>query len=447
MACATDGAMRLRTLTAMFLTGFGLVTTMTGYAQFQASRSAIAALVDRRIATVADALLDDVPPGDAGAILSRIAAFARQRQSGDIGFELEDGHGRRLGGNIRLSRPLHVGFSTITRNDRIAGLSAGRAEVRDAGGGLVLVTVAETEPIDGYAAIRLRNYLLGFGLIVAVVLGGTVAFGVLVGRRVDELSETALAISSGDLTRRLPVDPGGGVFADQAATFNAMLDRIATLVDGLRHVGSDIAHDLRTPLARLRSRLATIADRNPDADVDAAMAQCDALLAVFTAILRIAEIDTGDRRRDFRTVDLTALVEEIAETLADAAGETGHGLRVGRLDAVSILGDRQLLAQAVLNLAENALRHTPPGTAVTLSVARGGDGVRVAVTDAGPGIAPADRARARRRFGRLDASRNRPGHGLGLPIVEAIAHLHDGTLVLEDARPGLAAALSLPIRS
>lgn len=438
--------MRLRTLTALFVAAFVLATLLTGYAMFTASRSAIVRLVDRRIEAVSDAVLEDVRPGDAAGILRQLDDILRRRDSGDIGFELRDGAGRRIGGNVVLPRAVPAGFSTVSHNDRIEGLSEGRAQARDAGGGLTLVTVAETEPIDGLAAVRWRNYLLGFGLIAAVGLAGAIAFGVTVRRRIEEVRATALAIIDGDLSRRVPVATHGGVFAEQARTFNRMLDRVAALVDGLRHVGNDVAHDLRTPLARLRSRVALAAARTPSDEMDAALDQCDELLAIFTAILRIAEIDTGDRRAAFGTVDLTALVREVAETLADVATESGHRLTIARLDDVAIAGDRQLLSQAMLNLTENALHHTPPGTQVALSVARDAAGVRVAVRDDGPGIAADDLSTARRRFGRLDASRHRPGHGLGLPIVDAIAVLHGGTLALEDARPGLSAALVLPAR-
>ncbi|MEH3038206.1 MAG: ATP-binding protein [Sphingomonas adhaesiva] len=438
--------MRLRTLTALFVAAFVLATLLTGYAMFTASRGAIVRLVDRRIEAVSDAVLENVRPGDAAGILAQIREILRRRDSGDIGFELRDRAGRRIGGNVALSRAIPAGFSTISHNDRIEGLTEGRAQAREAGGGLTLITVAETEPIDGLAAVRWRTYLLGFGLIAAVGLAGTIAFGVTVRRRIEEVRATALAIIDGDLSRRVPVATQGGVFAEQARTFNRMLDRIAALVDGLRHVGNDVAHDLRTPLARLRSRVALAAARSPGDEMDAALEQCDELLAIFTAILRIAEIDTGDRRGAFETVDLAALVREVAETLTDVAADDGHRLTIARLDEVAIAGDRQLLSQALLNLTENALHHTPAGTRVTLSVEADAAAVRVVVLDDGPGIAPGDLPTARRRFGRLDPSRHRPGHGLGLPIVEAIAGLHGGTLELADARPGLSAALVLPGR-
>ncbi|MDP1026776.1 ATP-binding protein [Sphingomonas sp. KR1UV-12] len=439
----------LRRLTVVFLSAFGVATATTGYATFYASRQAIVQLVDRRIATTSSALLSEAPAGDATAILARIDAFSRRRESGDIGFELRDAAGRRLGGNVTVTRALPAGFSTLRISDRIAGLSAGRVQVRDAGRGLRLVTAIETEPIDGLASARRRYALTGFGVIALIVVAGTVAFSILVRRRIQEVRATAEAIIDGDLARRVPVE-GGGVFAEQAATFNRMLDRIAALVEGIRNVGGDVAHDLRTPLARLRSRLARIVASAPDAateqELEAALAQCDEIMAIFAAILRIAEIESGDRAVAFVPVDLTAVAQDVTETMATVAEESGHHLEIHAAMPAVVDGDRQLIAQAAFNLVENALRHTPPGSTVRLSVTEVDGTALLEVSDDGPGIAPADRNTARRRFGRLDASRNRDGHGLGLTLVDAVARFHRGTLDLGDAAPGLVATLRFPQR-
>ncbi|GGB26235.1 hypothetical protein GCM10011380_14660 [Sphingomonas metalli] len=438
----------LRGLTLVFLGAFGAAVAGAGYATYSASHRAVVTLVDRRIEEVSRALLDETRPGDAAAILERVRLFAGRRETGDIGFELEDARGRWLGGNVHLARVIPSGFSTLYRRDRIVGLTAGRALSRDAGGGLRLITMIETEPVDGYNTLRLRNYVLGFGLIALVVLAGTAGFSLLIRRRIAEVRRTAEAIADGDLGSRVPVDPAGGAFAEQAVSFNRMLDRIALLVEGIRNVGGDIAHDLRTPLARLRSRLTRLVEAAPDAalaqELEAALAQCDEMLGMFAAILRIAEVEGGDRRAGFRPVDLAELAVQIGETMADAAEARGGRLVVAADAPAIVTGDRQLLSQALLNLVENALAHGPAGTMVRIAVAQRGDTVLLSVADNGPGIAPADRAAALRRFGRLDASRNTPGHGLGLPLVEAVARLHRGTLALGEAAPGLVVTLTLP---
>lgn len=433
----------LRRLTTLFLGAFGAATALTGYASYSASRHTIETLVDRRLDEVSRALLDEARQGDAGAILARIATLSRQRETGDLGFELIDRSGRRLGGNVTVGGAVPAGFSTL--NDSVLpGTSTWRVQRRDAGGGLRLVTLVETEPVDGFAAVWLRSYALGFGSIVVIVVAGAVSFSTIVRRRIDELRSTAEAIIDGDLTQRVPVEPGSGAFAEQAATFNRMLDRIAALVDSLRHVGGDVAHDLRTPLARLRSRLALIVAETPTAELEAVLDQCDELLAIFSAILRISEVEGGDRRTAFQPVSLAAIASDVAETLAANAADSGHVLTVMALADGTVAGDRQLLAQAGLNLVGNALTHSPAGSRVTVAVTREADAMRLTVTDDGPGIPAAARATALRRFGRLDASRNRPGHGLGLPLVEAVARMHRGTLSLEDAAPGLRAVLTIP---
>ncbi|MFW2850821.1 ATP-binding protein [Sphingomonas sp. TX0543] len=437
----------LRSLTLAFLAAFFVAVALTGFATHRAMQRAIVELVDKRIAALADGVISASPPGNVAAITSRIAALSRDRDTADVGFALTDANGRWLGGNVHPARSLPIGFSSLAREARIAGLSTGRALVRDAGGGLRLTTIAETDPIDEEGAARGRLYLFGFALIVAIVVAGAVVFVSLVSRRIGEVRETALAIIDGDMRRRLPVDPSGDAFAEQAATFNRMLDRIADLMAEISNVSNDIAHDMRTPLARLRSRLALIAGRREAAalqdEIAETLAQCDALLAMFNAALRIAEVEGGDRRAGFTRLDLGGLVAEFGEMMAPVAAESGHLLVVGDCDRADIDGDRQLLSQALINLVENALCHTPAGTTITLSVCSGNSHVRLTVRDDGPGIPAAQQATALRRFGRLEPSRHARGHGLGLPLVQAIAGLHRGRLDLEQARPGLRAVLTI----
>lgn len=444
--------MSLRRLTILFITAFLVATVVTGIATYATSRLTITRLVDRRIATISGVVAGD---GDgradgAPAMLSRIARFTRQRDTGDIGFVLSDARGRMLGGNVRLRRPLPAGFSTLRGGDGIAGLSRGRALARPVGGGLTLVTIAETEPFDDYDAARLRIFVGGFGSIVLIVLGGVAAFGVLVARRIAATRRTAEAIVAGDLTQRIPVRRPADEFDRQALAFNRMLDRIGDLMAGLRHVSDDIAHDLRTPLARLRAQLGAITPEGDQASlqrrVEAAIAQCDDLLDLFAAILRIAEVESGARTAGFAALDLGALAREIGEMMGPVAADSGHSIVVDAPSAVPVVGDRPLLTQALVNLIENAIAHTPAATTIRIEAGRTPAAAFLTVADDGAGIAADQRERALRRFGRVDASRSTPGHGLGLPLVAAIARLHRGTLTLGDARPGLVATMTLADR-
>jgi signal transduction histidine kinase len=440
----------LRALTLAFLVAFLVATIGTGFAIHTATQQTIERLVDRRIRSVSDEIAGTVGDRSPEELVRRINAATRERDTGDIGLLLLDTDGRRLGGNIVLPRRLPIGFSTIALKDRIAGLSAGRALVRDVGRGMILTTIAETEPFDDYNAARARIYLIGFGSIVLIVVGGMVFFVVTIGRRIGETRRTVEAIIDGDMTRRVPIHRSGGEFAQQAMAFNRMLDRISDLMASISNVSNDIAHDLRTPLARLRSQLAlslrrveTEAQRH---DLEGAIVMSDELLEMFAAMLRIAEVEGGDRRAAFAPIDLAALAEEVGTMLQPVVADGGRTLVVTASAAAPIVGDRQLLGQLLVNLVENAMRHTPPGTRVEIRVDVTGGRAVLTIADGGPGIPADQRTLALRRFGRLDTSRHDSGQGLGLALVEAISRLHRGTIALEDAAPGLRVVVTLPMR-
>jgi signal transduction histidine kinase len=439
----------LRALTLVFLTLFLTATVGTGLAIFSATHRTIARLVDQRIASAADTIVGETGSADTATLLHRIDALARDRDTGDIGVELRDARGRRIGGNVALARPLPPGFSRLHDKDGIAGLTAGRAYVRMVGGGRTLTTIAETEPFDSYSDARIRIYLIGFGTIVLVVVAGLLLFAKSVGRRIQVMRATVDAIVDGDMRRRVPIDGDGGVFDEQARAFNHMLDRIADLMRGMADVSNDIAHDLRTPLARLHGTLATL-ERGAESPamregLREAIAQGDALLAMFAAVLRIAEVEGGDRRAGFRAIEVGALAHEVGAMMAPVVEDSGHVLTLGPFARLPVSGDPQLLTQVFINLIENALRHTPPGTQIAVSTEQAGGRAWIVVRDTGPGIDAADRATALRRFGRLDASRSGGGHGLGLSLAVAILRLHRGGVMLEDGAPGLRVVLDLPL--
>ena len=441
----------LRALTLAFLIAFLVATLGTGFAVYTATQRTIEALVDRRILFVSDAVAGVSGDRSPEELVRRINTATGERDTGDIGFLLLDGNGDRLGGNIASPRRrLPTGFSTVAVKDQIAGLSAGRALVRDVGRGMTLVTIAETEPFDGYNAARIRIYLVGFGSILLVVIGGMLFFVVTIGRRIGETRRTVEAIIDGDLRRRVPVDRSGGEFAQQALAFNRMLDRIGDLMASISNVSNDIAHDLRTPLARLRSQLALML-RGAEtpvqrADLETAIEMSDTLLDMFAAMLRIAEIEGGDRRAGFAPLDLTALATEIVTMMLPVVVDSGRTIGLEPSASASIVGDRQLLGQLLVNLIENAVRHTPVGSHIAVGACTVGARVMLTVVDDGPGIAAALRDTALRRFGRLDASRHDVGHGLGLPLVAAIVGLHRCSIALADAAPGLRVVVDLPTR-
>jgi signal transduction histidine kinase len=223
---------------------------------------------------------------------------------------------------------------------------------------------------------------------------------------------------------------------------NAMLDRIDRLMSGIRGVSDSIAHDLRTPIARARAKLEEALADAGDADalraaMERGITDLDNISRVFEALLRIAEAEAGARRAAFAPFDLVPVLADVAEFYGAVAESRGQTIELDLPDRLDLVGDRDLLAQAMGNLLDNALKFTPPGGRVSLSAREGlREGVEVTVTDTGPGLSPEDRLRAGERFFRADASRGTPGSGLGLSLVQAVAHLHGGELALGEAMPG-----------
>jgi signal transduction histidine kinase len=294
---------------------------------------------------------------------------------------------------------------------------------------------------------------LGWATLAALILA--IGGGLLVRRavlaRIAQVNRTTAAIVQGDLRRRLPAPDDDDEFGRLALTINEMLAQIELLVEGVRNASNAVAHDLRTPLAELRAHLEGIGRGSsavaiPDAVRGAladAIADVDRLVAMCNALLRLAEIDSGARRAGFAKVALAHLVAEVAEIYAALAEEKGATLTVDAAAAIEVTGDPDMLAQAVGNLLDNAVKYAPTGR-IALTLGRRSDGrATIVVADNGPGIPAAERDKAVERFYRGDASRSSPGHGLGLAEVAAVAKLHGGTLELADNAPGLKATLVL----
>jgi signal transduction histidine kinase len=310
-------------------------------------------------------------------------------------------------------------------------------------GSFVMVAQDASRLIDMQHAIE-----SSFAFASAVILVLAVAGGMLLGgsflRRIDTIGRTTRAIMEGDLAARIPVRGTNDEIDQLVVSLNAMLDRIQHLMEGLRQVSNDIAHDLRTPLGRLRQRLedarehaTTTAEYSSAAD--AAIVEADLLLETFSALLRIAQIEAGAQKSAFADVDLSAVARSVGEAYLPSAEDSQHRLELRIEDGVSLQGDRQLLAQMISNLVENALSHTPAGATVSLAVAAG---PTITVADNGSGIPAEERDRVFDRFYRLDRSRTTSGSGLGLALVKAIAGLHGMTIALEDNQPGLRVILA-----
>jgi signal transduction histidine kinase len=301
----------------------------------------------------------------------------------------------------------------------------------------------------------------GWSLGVIVILGGLGALFIArrVLRRVDAMSDSATSIMAGNLERRLPIAGTGDELDRLAASLNSMLDRIGELMHGMKEVSDNIAHDLRTPLTRLRNRAeAALRDASdPDAlrrALEETIESADHLMSVFNALLTIARLEAGNAAVPMQPFDAGDVAREIADLYEPIAEESGGRLVLTAADDLTVNGNRGLVGQALANLIDNALKYgrqdsdasgsTP--SSVTLTAERRQDRIALVVADRGPGIPEADRELVRERFARLEAARTKPGFGLGLALASAVARLHGGALQLDDNRPGLVATLLLPVQ-
>jgi signal transduction histidine kinase len=291
-----------------------------------------------------------------------------------------------------------------------------------------------------------RALVYGLPLAMALSLIGGLLVARSSQRRLAEVNRTTRQIMAGDLSRRAPLTGSNDEHDELAANINAMLDRIQSLLEGMQHVGDSVAHDLRSPLTRLRNRLETVAaeERPSREDLADCVRQVDHVLETFNALLRIARVESGAHRSAFAAVDLARIVRDVGELYQAAADERKIALTCECNAAVEVFGDRELLAQALTNLLDNAVKYTPPGGRVTLTLARTEDTAVIRVSDSGPGVPEADRDRVLQRFTRLDRARSLPGNGLGLALVKAVALQHHGRLTLGDNQPGLVVTLELP---
>ncbi len=302
--------------------------------------------------------------------------------------------------------------------------------------------------------VQLRTLLTHALLWALLVVLAMASIGALVvrglfRRRLASVSATATAIAGGDFAQRVRLSGRGDEFDQLADTINDMLERIGRLMEGVRDVSNAIAHDLRTPITRARARLEDAAlhagtETELRAAIERATADLDGIVAVFQALLRIAEIEAGSRRSAFDWLDLAPLLAGVADLYGAVAEDKGVSLSLQTPERLPAYGDRELIQQAAANLVDNAVKFSPVGGQVRLSASVAPDGVQIAVADEGPGIPAADRERATERFFRGETARNSPGAGLGLALVQAVAQLHGGSLELRDAAPGLIAVLTLP---
>jgi signal transduction histidine kinase len=390
-------------------------------------------------------------------LASTIAQRAARNPRGHAVYLLLDPTGRRVAGNLdRWPRdigrePSWIEFLIQDPDSPHGETYRARARQIELAGGYRLLVGQDVQEQERLRELTIEALAWGLALTLALALIGGILMSRTTLQRIEAINRTSRGIIGGDMKSRIPSRGTGDEFDRLAQNLNAMLDQIETLMAGIRQVSDNIAHDLRSPLTRLRSRLelARMHEAAPRtrAMLEDLVEEVDALLSTFNALLRIAEIESGNRRAGFSPLDLDTLVRDVIELYEPVAHEKGQTIATQLTPGLAVLGDRHLLSQAIANLLDNAIKHSPRGSGIEVAVTPGKDGPALTVADNGPGIPADQRDKVVQRFFRLEASRSTPGSGLGLSLVAAVAKLHRARLSLEDNNPGLRAALLFDSRS
>ena len=406
--------------------------------------------VDRKLMVLSERLAAMYRPDDSTRTSAEIAHLLTDRTDSDTEiFLLLSAQGSRISGNLSswpvadspVGQLLHV---HVTREGRVV---PARLLIRDLIDGSRLYVGRAMLESDSIRTLVLRSIAYGGGVAVLLMVAGAWLFRRQLEARIGQIRRTAAEIEAGDLSQRIPV-ASDDEFGKLSRDINRMLDRIEQLMEGVRHVSNAIAHDLRTPLGRVRNKLDGALRQQQTVDAwqgaaQSAIADIDDLTRVFDKLLQIAAAESGMRPENFSDIDLQQIGADIVEMYEATADE--QGVLLVRLHAPDLpaRGDRNLLGSALASLVDNAIKYAGQGATVEVSCGQDGAGAWLAVRDNGPGVPASELPKLTQRFYRLDKSRHLPGNGLGLAIVAAIAALHGGSLEVEDAAPGLCVRLRL----
>ncbi|MGI9406789.1 MAG: ATP-binding protein [Hyphomicrobiaceae bacterium] len=417
--------------------------------------------VSQTLASEEKGLREQFQLGGIGLLRATVAERARAPGAGI--YLLVDENKRKLAGNLNRVPPELDGTRGGVFSYRRRSISGAIEKRTGVGrpirvqGGALLIVARDIHDQQSFADTSQRILLWGVLLIGLIGLGGGILVSRNIFRRIDAVTATSRTIMAGNLSERIPVNGSGDELDRLSENLNAMLERIEHLMSGMREVSDNIAHDLKTPLNRLRNRVEGALREGGGAPayreaLELTIDEADDLIKTFNALLSIARLEAGAAGDNMEMLKLGDVVGDVVELYEPVAEEAGHRLDTGSIAALNIPGDRQLIGQALSNLIDNALKYGVPRNGdpertvqITLSVERCDDKAAIIVADNGPGIPQDERERVLKRFVRLEESRSRPGSGLGLSVVSAVARLHGGALKLEDNEPGLRAVLLLPL--
>lgn len=445
-----------RTASFRLATAFAVVTAIAFLILYLVTGWVSGHALDRQIRAGVEAEFKDLMSEytDSGRSEFLKELTARSNVTGEWSFLYfyGDQAGRKIAGNIDSIKP----FEGWRTEPLVAG-KAGQTSARDDDHEMIafgkhmpdgsFLLVGD----DGYGAIatqRAINEAFAWASVVALAL--SILAGAIISQRflrsIDRINATSNAIMRGQLKERIPVYDTSDEIDKLAANLNQMLDGNQALLELLKQVSTNIAHDLRTPMTRLRQHLEESISSRLSADayravIDEAIEEIDSILATFSALLRIAQIESGSRKMAFKPVYLSAVAEKLAESYRAVAEDDGKALASTVGEGIVFVGDEELLTQMLANLMENAIKHTPQGATIRFELSDEAERATAIVADDGPGIPEHERDRVFEQFYRLDRSRATPGQGLGLSLVSAVAQLHDIEVRLEDNRPGLRAVV------
>jgi len=389
---------------------------------------------------------------DMDELKDEIDEVSEHGSSGFFEYGLIDRAGNLIAGNLAHFHRFE-GWQTV----------AGQASVNKTGQGsqaslcikvmalpneLWLAVGRNSDAVENAGKAIIKAFIEGFMLIIFLGMIGGFYISRTFLKKIQGITTSTEMIIAGDLKHRLPVSDNRDELDRLALLLNLMLDKIGALLDNVQQVSSDIAHDLRTPISHLKFRLEDavkrpLSEQQYKERLGSAIDDVDTILDTFSAMLRIAQIESGSRRSGFKTVNLSHIIVSVIEALYPVAEEQGKKIHSSIEQDITVTGDKELLTQLAFNLLENAIVHTPEQTPIHVGLQSSGKQTDLIVADHGPGIAEEHRQKVLQRFYRLEKSRTTPGNGLGLSIVTAIANLHEGTLTLLDNKPGLKVVFSV----